>query len=388
MLEEKKNMSEKKIESESILLEEISKYKEVMLYGCGEVGKFMQQSLYQKDIEVECFIVTEEPETREVNGLPVYTIQEISSKCKNILVMIATKENLHQEILQKTEYYKIPNVIYITDELYLQLRKRVKIPRRKLYFQVHITEHCNLNCRGCYHFSPLAEQELLSIEEYTKDIKRLSELFYGEMEQILLLGGEPLLHPQIAEFISVTRSYFSAGTIKILSNGILLPKMEKAFWNACVDSRAELWLTKYPISINYNEIEQIAERHGVKIHYFNVEPVRTLGHQPLDISGKRNYKDNFENCYRANECILLDHGRMYTCLVAAESKHFSKYYGIDLKVSEQDYVDIYAVNSGQELQKKLVSPTPFCRYCNRDDVAIFGRIPWQVSKRCMEEWTE
>lgn len=169
---------------------------------------------------------------------------------------------------------------------------------------------------------------------------------------------------------------------------MLLPNMSDSFWEALRTTGTELWLTKYPIRFDYQNIEKIAEEKGCRIYYFNQEPVRTLGHQPLDISGKRNYIENFEICYRANECIFLEHGKLYTCLISATSRHFSKYYNENLEIDETDSIDIYKVNSGEELLKALTKPTPFCRYCNRDDVQIFGRIPWSQSKKEMSEWVD
>lgn len=58
-------------------------------------------------------------------------------------------------------------------------QSRVIEVRKKIKFEVHITEHCNLNCKYCFHFSPLAKEEYLTLEEYERDLARLSELFGG-----------------------------------------------------------------------------------------------------------------------------------------------------------------------------------------------------------------
>jgi hypothetical protein len=34
-------------------------------------------------------------------------------------------------------------------------------PRKTLQFEAHLTDHCNLNCAGCCHFSPIAQQYYL-----------------------------------------------------------------------------------------------------------------------------------------------------------------------------------------------------------------------------------
>lgn len=74
--------------------------------------------------------------------------------------------------------------------------KLVKLtPRTELRFEVHLAEHCNLNCKGCDNFSPLAREEYLDIEEYESDCKRLSVLFDGKVERLQLLGENPYCIP-------------------------------------------------------------------------------------------------------------------------------------------------------------------------------------------------
>lgn len=304
------------------------------------------------------------------------------------MIIVATRERFHQEMFTEIQRRDIKHAVCISDELFEIIKNKVKWPREKLLFNVHIVEHCNLNCRGCYHFSSIAREEYLKIEEYEKDIQRLSELFSGELDEVFIMGGEPLLHPEVEKFFETTRENFPKGKIKLLSNGILLEKMADRFWKIAKETEAEIWVTKYPINLDWERIEKSAADKGSEIHYFNLEPVRTLGHQPIDISGGRDYIANFDGCYRANHCILLEHGKMYTCFVSAESRHFSNFFKTDLSVSNRDYVDIYEVKSGKELLENLTKPTPFCRYCNRDDVDIFGRIPWEQTKRKMKEWTE
>jgi ABC-2 type transport system ATP-binding protein len=61
--------------------------------------------------------------------------------------------------------------------LYGFLIKNKKRP--SLRFDVHLADHCNLNCKGCYHFSPLAPEKFLDIEQYERDCTRLNELSMG-----------------------------------------------------------------------------------------------------------------------------------------------------------------------------------------------------------------
>ena len=55
--------------------------------------------------------------------------------------------------------------------------------------EIQLAEHCNLNCFGCNHFSQIAQKEFLSLETFTKDLTRLSEISKGLIRRLMLLGG-------------------------------------------------------------------------------------------------------------------------------------------------------------------------------------------------------
>lgn len=259
-------------------------------------------------------------------------------------------------------------------------------PWRKLRFEVHITEHCNLNCKYCFHFSPLAKEEYLSLEEYESDLSRLSDLYGGTMHQITLLGGEPLLHPQINEFIKVTRKYFSIGTIRILTNGILLPTICDMFWETCHDTEAIVCYTKYPIKLDVEIIKQKAEKYNVILEVVNMEDdVKKLVHEPIDLEGKQNALKNFYDCYRSNTCITLKHGKMYTCLKAAHMHLFNEYFDKNIKLDESNGINIYEAKSGQEISEYLIKPIPMCAYCDRENITT--GYDWGISKREISEFT-
>ena len=100
-----------------------------------------------------------------------------------------------------------------------------------LHIEIHLTEHCNLKCKYCSHFSAIAKEEYYDVNKYKKDMKRLSKITGGKINVIQLLGGEPLLHPEINKLMNITRFYFPHTTIDIITNGLLLDKMPDSFWS-------------------------------------------------------------------------------------------------------------------------------------------------------------
>lgn len=358
--------------------------KRLYIYGAGEVADLLIKRLNRYNI-INYIVMDSNGEYSERLNIKVSRFSDIVNKIKNTdVVIIATTEKYHGEIEKRLNAYEKINYHTVSNRLYEVMHRLVN----KIFkLQTHIVEHCNLKCRGCYHFSSLAKEEYLDLQEYENDIRRLSELFDGKIEEILLLGGEPLLHPEVEKFFSITRKYFRKGKIKLLTNGLLLLKMKDEFWETIRATNAELWVTKYPVNFDYDKAVEHARLHGVELSFFNKEPVRTLGHQPLDLEGKQDYFKNFVGCYRANECIDLKHGKVFSCIIPAEIKPFVDYFKKTIPISLDDYVDIYKVNSAEEMLEKMEKPMPFCRFCNRESIDVFGVSPWSQTEHNIDEWT-
>ena len=263
------------------------------------------------------------------------------------------------------------------------------MPRNICRFQTHIVEHCNLNCASCAHYSPLHDEEYLSVEEYKKDYQRLSTLFSGEAELIEILGGEPLLHPEITEFMAISRDCFPYAPIHILTNGLLLPKMPEEFWQAMKTYAITLRMTRYPIKFDYDGWARKVKAMGIQV-WLADEEVTWVTHK-LDLSGgipneeaaERNL-ENYLNCYESNFCVALEHGRLYTCPQVAYAKTFVDYFNAPIDITDRDSIDIHKAQSAEEITAFLSRPIPFCRYCRVKERHV---IPWGRSRKVIEEWS-
>lgn len=259
-------------------------------------------------------------------------------------------------------------------------------PHTKLRFEIDVAGHCNMVCAGCAHFSPLCREDFADLTETERDFARLSQLFGGEVEYIHLIGGEPLLHPQIAEFAALARRYFPIGRIEIVTNGTLLPRQDKSFWQTCRDCDIILSVTRYPTSFKYEELPALAALHGVQFQFYNHSGEETVTFNKLKLSplGGHDPDRNFLNCYLANECIFLYQGRLYPCSVISHIRYFNEYFNQDIPVTDKDSIDIYAAQTKKEILDFLAQPVPFCAYCD-----IGGRkhsLPWRLTKREISEW--
>jgi len=274
---------------------------------------------------------------------------------------------------------------YVKDHMPSFLLNKLKDLRKQyiensLYFQVHLTNHCNLKCKCCSHFSPISEEKNLDIKILENDFKRLASLGRNKIRQIDLLGGEPLLHPEINNCLIIARKYFKRAKILLITNGILLPAEPDNFWKICKKNNIVLSISQYPISIGLNEIKEKGKLFGTKL-IFNSNNI--FGHFRIDVNGKQNEIENINMCYESKNCNCLDNGKIFLCYIPACIDTFNKKFNLNIPVSKDDYIDIYESNSIQEIMDFLKKPVPFCKYC---DVKNRNNIDWGISKRTIEEW--
>jgi MoaA/NifB/PqqE/SkfB family radical SAM enzyme len=252
--------------------------------------------------------------------------------------------------------------------------------------EVHVTEHCNLNCKGCNHFSCIAEEEYLDPAQFEKDFTRLAELS-KDYFTIKILGGEPLLHPRITEFFDIARGLFPSTPIQVTTNGILLTGQPQEFWRSCSKNNITVSISQYPIKLNKKEIKKIAKAHKVRIAFTGSSEEERMCKLPLDLTGSQNMKKSFQKCAISwGCCVTLREGRIYTCCIAAHIKFFNRYFKQNLVVGDKDYVDIYKINSKDEIIDFLEKPFPFCRYCMTTETKFALR--WGISKKEITEWID
>src|SRR5687768_11507768 len=88
--------------------------------------------------------------------------------------------------------------------------------------EFNLTEHCNLSCAHCDHSSLMLPKKFASLEQFTKDIEQLSKVMHAA--DFKFAGGEPLLHPDLLDFIRIARKNQIAERYVLITNGVLLHK--------------------------------------------------------------------------------------------------------------------------------------------------------------------
>lgn len=325
-------------------------------------------------------------------GVRVLSLQETArdfSESEYIVASLRHAKQMKEQLLKsgilpEQIIMDLPGDI-VGEELAKEHEQRLA-PLDSIHIEVNINKDCNLNCKGCDHFAPVAEADTLEFDIFERDMKRLSKVMAGHIHRIILLGGEPLLNEHLLDYVRIARRCMSEAEVFIATNGTLLAKMSDNFWQTLKDNNTGLMVTKYPVKLDYEALRKIAEEKGIVWEYLgSSESGRSLWHFPLDLTGSQDPVESFIHCVNANSCHTLERGRLYTCSIAPNIKAFNDYFGKNVPLTEEDGIDIYKAESAEEILKLLAQPINFCRYCN-----VKGRTydhGWEVSKKDIGEWT-
>jgi MoaA/NifB/PqqE/SkfB family radical SAM enzyme len=293
----------------------------------------------------------------------------VQNKTRQTKLLLSIKEFLWRFMPQKA----LNKIIAI----YWNIQK--KNPKWIL-LNVYITGKCNLNCKSCNAFAPLADNYLLTTESFENDCKRLSEIGEKQIPEIHILGGEPLIHPNLLELLGIARKYFPNATLKIVTNGVLLSKQSTSFWEYLQKQNIGIVISNYPIKIDINNIYKKVEEYNISLRYY--KGVLPWYKMKLDLDGKQNIVKNYKKCQAALQCVELQDGKIAICQLIQKIRYFNNYFNTSLKVEDADTIDVYKVKDMKEILKFLSIPAPFCKYCTLQDMPT----NWEISKKVISEW--
>lgn len=74
----------------------------------------------------------------------------------------------------------------------------------------------------------------------------MEEVIIWGVKRIRLMGGEPLLNPELPKFISITREVFPDSNIRVVTNGILIPYVDTAVLKTMNQYFVGFDITQYP----------------------------------------------------------------------------------------------------------------------------------------------
>jgi cyclic pyranopterin phosphate synthase len=235
--------------------------------------------------------------------------------------------------------------------------------------QIPIVSHCINACAGCASFAPMREPWYAEPAQVAADLKELYRL--ATVETLTLFGGEPLLHPSMADLINMCHRVDPAIKVAVVTNGQVAHQMTPAFWN----NINEVQVTRYPGKLTNEQFQWIADKckaHGIKFHtnapYFAkiVTPVGNNGWNA------------WHQCVPRHWCVTVAEGRIYYCV---QLYYLPKVLQID------GTEGLWLKGLTPAVLEAYLAPTKPAASCVRCTGLLHrGELPWQECRDVKKWW--
>jgi MoaA/NifB/PqqE/SkfB family radical SAM enzyme len=205
---------------------------------------------------------------------------------------------------------------------------------------------------------------------------RLFQLF-SNIARIRLLGGEPLLHPLISEFIEATRCFFPKSNLSLVTNGILLPTMDDRFYEVLKNNNITLDVTVYPpLKDKIPELVSRAVQYEIPVHYQYADYFCRF----LNPHGTSDKEKTHKECW-VNYCTFLREGKIYPCALPALAHIINQKFGWN--IPDDGYIDIHSDITGDDIWSFIWKPISTCAYCTKGTW-----FSWEQSQQQPDEWLD
>lgn len=293
------------------------------------------------------------------DGIEVFDLMDILTEYKRFYLK---RENMVQspylygdidfdEICLRYNYYAGERDNGYRDKIYLP------------YCVLCITTKCSLRCKNCAAFiTRYNPQQDYSLEYVRKNFGLILEAIDG-IQELELMGGEPLLHNEFDAILQWCIKQKKIHAIKIVTNGTVMPK--ESTWQIMKHNKVKLVIDNYgKLSRALESIVTYAREHGVRYEeqnlqiWYQIEPVVKKNMSEEDL------KKIYHNC-NFRTCIGMTNGRFYHCNVAGHMNTVGL-----LTDQESDYIELenkeWIKEELREAIRKLmaIDYIKACDYCN------------------------
>ena len=293
------------------------------------------------------------------------TLQRIMMKARNVA-------GLGESILTKIDLSQMRNLL-------APAHKELLYRMTTLYVEIQLCDRCNLDCAYCSHLSPVSKPVTISLETLEAECHRLARV---GVDEVNLMGGEPLLHPQVCEAIKLTRSILPNIKLIVSTNGLLLPRMSKDFWQCCRDNKVVLRITPYPKAKNgtWNYFKYVWLIRKNRVRMESTGWRFGFRHQLLSEKAEYDATSNYLRCQL--HCTQVRDATLWPCAYVAYAFNLNNKFGTNFKTAAGDSLPLDGITA-TDLRLWLLRTKPFCAHCGIKDAQ---RITWRRSQYTRDEW--
>ncbi len=367
----------------------------IAVWGAGKFGRYIIEQLRWNDsVEIRCVIDSNAVSGQKVCGLDVVCpdtfLQNYVEDTECVLVAFMEGLSVFQQLedmgierygfVNKSVFrykMKLGADIWQDYNILWNDEKELCLPRLET-LETNVVDFCNMNCKGCSHFSNIFHKgDFVPYEVFERDIKQLSDKVF--IQQFNLLGGEVFCSENLTDYIKCLRKYMPKTAIELVTNGMLIPRQSNEVMKTIQQEQVTVSITEYPpvTKVKDKIIGKLEEYHI----YYGFRPVVETFSKNIDLSGKNEPFLAQSRCWES-QCQFLREGKIYKCPFSALGNVFFEYYSIPLSFDEG--VDIYdcGLNWKEYADNVRAMPIEQCKYCGAEE-----RFCWEISNNPQkEEW--
>ena len=247
-----------------------------------------------------------------------------------------------------------------------------------VHLETHVCDHCNLNCKACEHFSPFVKERVVTeLSEFEAEMKHISRL-YSNIGRFNVLGGEPLLEPErCCEMIKVYRSYFPDSEVRLLTNAILIHKMDPGFWQCLRENNVIVQISLYPPMFDrLEEVERVLQENHITYllagRLKRTEKfLRRMTRYPFEDEEINN------SLCRSAGCFHLQKGTISKCPDSVLVAYMAPALGCSREeLQTRESIDLADAEDGWDVIRRLNGPADMCKKCALQRAEQFD---WEVA---------
>lgn len=361
----------------------------IAIWGAGKFGQYVYSQLEKVDkVRIICFIDTSvnkgEQKTFQKLDIvnPLDYMENYATKTDAVLVAFSESITILNQlqnlgikrygfIYKRVLTYHLPFNHILENDINIIWNDAEELKKVCMNtLETNVVDYCNLNCKGCSHFSNLFPKgSQVPFQTFEQDIKQLSTKIF--ISQFNLLGGEVFLTDKLSDYIECLKKYMPKTKIELISNGMLIPYLKKELLEYIKENKVMINITEYP------QVNKIAQRikdtlEQYQISYSFRPLVKTFG-KNIDIAGGNEPAVAMLSC-RESKCQFLREGRLYKCPFSVLGNYFFEHYKLPIYFHEG--IDIYdkTLDWKEEIRKLCNEPIDACRFCGSEE-----RFPWERS---------
>lgn len=275
------------------------------------------------------------------------------------------------------------------NEEYIQKNKQFRVngacpSAEPLRLEFILSDYCNLNCKGCTHYSRWRHASLNQSNNSNALPRTSAPQSAKGLGSVYLIGGETLLYPHLPEAMDILRKHFPDTRILLFTNGILLPKMAPEFWESARRNKVVMAVTRYPVAFDYDAAEALCRTEGVGCEIFGDRGGDGAFFRfSLDPQKRQNGRLSHFKCFNRG-CISVVGDKVYPCSISACVGHLNGACGTKFEHRPGDWLDVADISDIRQIKQLRDKPVPFCGYC-RPNPTVTDYGP---SRRHKSEWVD